>query len=530
MTYETARHDPASNPPDVPAPDPAVAVSVEAPQRHLTRRQALTGAAGAAGLAVAGGGALGISAVIGGGQPAATIPGFSTRRGSAIRSFVSRPDLRPPAVAVSGSRRVPGLLFIAPTASQGSQSGPLIVGDFGEPVWFNPRTNAWAANVRTAEFRGETVLTWWEGTRLRTGYGQGEGVIADRSYREVARVRAGNGRQMDLHEFQLTPEGTALITCYPSTKPVDLSALGGARDASTYESIIQEVDVQTGRVLLEWRSLEHVPISESYHPPSSNYDYMHANSIEVTADGNLLVSARHTWALYKLDRRSGALISRLGGKRSDFTMAPGSQFSWQHDARTLSDGTITVFDDGSDGYTNTESQSRGLVLAVDDTARTVRVARAYRHPQKLLTQAMGNVQTLPDGHVIVGWGTSAHVSEFTADGELVSDARLPSTYYSSYRGFRLPWRALAPGVPTLGSRRNPRTGRSTVYVSWNGATDVSHWRVDAGARPSDLRPRGLARREGFETAIPLGTAEGYVSIMALSASGRELAASAALKL
>jgi hypothetical protein len=150
------------------------------------------------------------------------------------------------------------------------QTGPVILDGHGRPVWFKPMPYGWYAfNLRAQTFRGQPVLTWWEGTIL----GLGECVIMDSTYREIARIQGGNGRQIDPHEFLLTPEGTALITAWPPTVPADLSSVGGPRHGQVAESVIQEVDVQSGRVLLEWRSLEHVPVSESYMWPGGGvYD------------------------------------------------------------------------------------------------------------------------------------------------------------------------------------------------------------------------------------------------------------------
>src|SRR5205085_11832422 len=148
---------------------------------------------------------------------------------------------------------------------------------------------------------------------------------------------------IDLHEFRLTPQGTALVTCTPQAVSVDLSSVGGPRSGQVFESIVQEIDVQSGRVLLEWQSLKHISVAESYLPVGNPYDYLHLNSIDVMPDGNLLVSARHTCALYKLDRRTGRVIWRLGGKRSDFAIGRGAQFFWQHHAQSLGPGTISLF-------------------------------------------------------------------------------------------------------------------------------------------------------------------------------------------
>lgn len=489
---------------------------------RLTRRQLLKRAGGIAGLAAIGGAALGASRLVDDDSGA-----IVASAGSA-RVFRSRPDLHPPAVAVTGGNAAPGYLFLAPKASGGSQPGPLLVDHHGDPVWFKPLASGqWATNVSVAHYRGEPVMIWWEGN-VASGYGEGEGVIVDSSYRELARVRAGNGRQVDLHEFRLTPEGTALFTCHPATVRVDLSPIGGPRDADVLESIIQEVDVQSGRVLLEWRSLEHIPVSESYQSPGNIYDYLHANSIDITPDGNLLVSGRHTWALYKLERRTGRVIWRLGGMRSDFQMGKGTQFAWQHDARQPADDLITVFDNG-DGPQKTEPQSRGLKLEVDSARKTVRLARAYQHPQPLQAESMGSLQMLPDGHALVGWGAVPGVSEFAANGKLLADARL-SSGHQSYRAYRFPWTGSPKDAPAIATTRDATTGNSTVHVSWNGATAISHWQLRMGPSATRLRPLGIAERRGFETAIPLGTRTGYVAATALSASGRQLGSTPAVRL
>lgn len=509
---------------------------------RLTRRGLFCGAAAAFGLTALRGGVFGASRLAGGGRKLVRLPSSATPAAGLVRQFVSRPDLRPPAATIAGgsdapgsSSEAPGYTFLGPGAGA-AQAGPLLLDNEGDPVWFQPIPRSlWLTNFRTSEYRGQPVLTWWEGKMTREGYGQGEGVIVDSSYREVARVRAGNGRQMDMHEFMVTPQGTALFVCYPDKVPSDLSSQGGPRDAAIQMSVIQEVDIQSGRVLLEWRSLDHVPLEESYQHPAGVYDYIHVNSIGVAADGNLLVSARCTWTVYKLDRRTGAVIWRLGGKRSDFPLDSDALFSWQHDARQPTASTITLFDDAAgwfddgDGETVTESQSRGVVLEVDEQSRKAQLARSYRHPRPLLASSMGSFQTLPDGNVVIGWGSEPVASEFSQDGKLIADARLGAKH-TSYRAYRFPWAAKPSDLPTVVPKRSGRLGESTLYVSWNGATAVSHWVVHAGSRPSTLTPFGIAARRGFETVIPLGVAYGYARVTALDASGRILATSEPVRL
>src|SRR5581483_5371910 len=114
----------------------------------------------------------------------------------------------------------------------------------------------------------------------------------------------------------------------------------------------------TGRLVMEWRSLDHVPVSESSRHMGDPYDYFHINSIDVAPDGDLLISARHTSTVYKLARRTGEVIWRLGGKRGDFDVAPDARFAWQHHVRQADARTFTVFDNGYDGMTRSHDESR----------------------------------------------------------------------------------------------------------------------------------------------------------------------------
>jgi hypothetical protein len=337
-------------------------------------------------------------------------------------------------------------------------------------------------------------------------------VIADSTYAPLVHINAGNGRQGDLHEFLLTDRGTALLTSY-LLRPYDLRAVGGPANGVIQDAMFQEIDIPSGKALLEWHSLDHIPIGDSYYPVGNDWDYAHVNSIDVDNDENLLVSARNTHTVYKLDRSTGAIIWRLGGKHSDFQIASDALFSWQHDARRQTDGTITMLDNGS-------SVSRAIVLAVDETRHGVTLRRAYHHPTNLFAPSQGNVQVLPNGNVFVGWGGAPYVSEFTEAGELVFDARLGANYIS-YRAFRMPWTGVGPGSPAVAVER--ASGHTSVYVSWNGDTSVASWTALAGTSANNLAPVATVARTGFETAISIASKFTYVQIQARDASGTVLA-------
>lgn len=495
--------------------------------QRVSRRAFLRGAGGMAALAALGGGTAALDLL----EDAPALHPAVRRPTGAARHFRSRPDLRPAAVTVEAAARVaPGYLFVGLGAQGRTQPGPMILDNHGQPVWFRPLPGyLWEANFRPWTLHGQPVLAWWQGTVvLPVGYGKGEAVVVDRRYRELTRIRPAGGLSMDVHELQLTDAGTALFFTYPRVVEQDLRALGGPRRGRVLESVLQEVDVRTGRLLLQWRSLDHIPVDESYRAPADPFDYVHLNSIEIAPDGHLLLSGRHTFAVYKIHRRTGRVIWRLGGRRSDFALARGARFSWQHDARAPGTGTITLFDDGSDGRTRTEAASRGLVLEVDERRRQARVRREYRHPRPISSDAMGSVQTLPGGHVLVGWGSQPFCTEFDAEGGLIADVRLPRGQ-QSYRAYRLPWSGRPQPAPDLAVADAGSGGHRALYASWNGATAVRYWRLHAGPSTGALAPVALVRRRGFETALPLGGASGYVAVAALDRAGRQLAISAPVR-
>jgi hypothetical protein len=362
-------------------------------------------------------------------------------------------------------------------------------------------------------------------------------VILDNSYREITRVGAGNGYRGDHHEFLISSQDTALITIYNPARQ-DLSEFGGSKDGIVYEGIVQELDIESGEVLFEWHSLEHVGIEESYaklQPENRpGLDYFHINSIDVDHDGNLLVSARLTFAVYKIDRKSGEVIWRLGGKKSDFQMGPGTRFTYQHDARRQPDGTVTIFDNGNtvfedSGRPKVVEESRGIVLELDMEKMSASLVREYTHPDKQFAHAGGNMQVLPNGNVFIGWDPAAEdFSEFSKDGELLFSASF-SPRDKSYRSFRFEWSGHPSEQPTAVAERTSEE-EVKLYASWNGATEVASWEVLAGPSPGQLEPVGSAPRNGFETVITARTAEPYFAVRARHGSDEVLGTSKPVKL
>jgi len=452
---------------------------------------------------------------------------------NAVQSFHSRPDLRPPSVTIDvppGPAAAPGLVVTDCHYGPGQQ-GPLLLDGRGRLVWFLPLSadatpHLRAFNVQVQSYRGSPVLTWFQGAVVN-GHGEGHYRLVDAAYREVATVTARHGYHGDLHEFVLTDRGTALFTCYGEAR-ADLTRWGGARDGAYAYGVVQEVDVATGRLLFEWRSDRHVPLEASYEPVvprGAPWDYFHVNSVAVDPlDGQLILSGRNTWAVYKIDRATGAVLWQLGGKGATVALDRRGRFAFQHHVRRWPDGTLTIFDNEA-GPPALASQSRALVLTLDERARRATFAAAYVHHPPVLTPDQGSVQVLADGHRFVGWGISSAFTEYAPDGTVVLDGHLARAT-QSYRAFRQSWRGLPSRPPDIAARR---AGAATVvYASWNGATDVAHWRVVGGAGATSMRTLQVAPHTGFETAIGLapGAVPAYLVAIAHDAAGRELGRSA----
>lgn len=506
---------PESTPPGQLAADASV----------LTRRRFLKTAGGAVVLAGTGVGVgFGVAQLVS--APAAPAPPQAAS--AAKLHFRSRPDLSPPPikVLVPARRTAPGLLMLTAARTDRYQNGPMIVDDAGQLVWFHPARQG-STTLAVQRYDGRPVLSWWQGRIvLPGGYGIGECVIVGSDYRPLARVRAGNGLHADLHEFVITPRGTALITVYHPVRR-DLSAVGGPRDGTLLDSLFQEVDIKSGKVLMQWSAAAHVALEESHQPlpqqTDAPYDFFHINSIAEDGDGNLLVSGRHTWALYKVGRSSGAVIWRLGGKRSDFAIERAARFEFQHDARPHPGGVITLFDNGAGEYP-VEHHSRGLKLGVDFASRRVRLLEQYLPDPLVSASSQGSVQLLDNGNVFVGWGSQPYCSEYGPYGDLRFDAQMLGGS-NSYRAFRSAWVGVPATAPKL-AVRVLRTRRFVLYASWNGATEVSRWEVIGGERRAALkRSLGSFRRTGFETAMPVNTGLSYLAVRARDAHGRVLARS-----
>jgi Arylsulfotransferase (ASST) len=461
--------------------------------------------------------------------PTASVSEFpnATAAPADYQSFYTLPGVQAPILDVTVPDHDPSAGDILTTNGPGpGQYGPLIYTPQGQLVWFDKLPGGETAeDLSEQTYDGQRDLTWWRGRVLSLGFGQGEDIIMNSRYQTVARVSGGNGLRADLHEFQLAPHNVAYITAYNPIR-CDLSKVKGASDGAIVDTAIQEIDMHTGLVRWEWHSLDHVGAEESETEASTNatpWDWFHLNSIDPEADGNILISARSTWAGYQLEGGSGKILWRLGGLKSSFKMGPGTETAWQHDGRLLADGEVTFFDDGSNPPIH--RQSRAVRITLDFKTHEARLLAAYTHTNPpLLAASQGNMQTLADGNTVVGYGGVPAISEYAGDGSLLFDAHQPLDM-SFYRAFRFPWSGRPASPPAVLASLNNTGEETIVHASWNGATEVASWRVLAGRTPASLAAQATIPASGFESATTLPEKYARVVVQALDSAGHVLSTS-----
>jgi hypothetical protein len=449
------------------------------------------------------------------------------------KPFVTRPDLSPPEVRItqvatqSTAGSEPRFIALAPdNVIQGStpwQQGLMLVDRLGRLVWFKPATPGKKPfDLKLQTYQGKPALTWWEGT-LIADFGSGQAQIADSTFNTIKTVSGANGLTMDLHEFTITSSGAGLSTAYHETT-TDLTAVKGAKQARIINCHAQVLDLATGKASFDWNALEHVAIQESYKPvPASGknlWDYIHVNSLQMLPDGSILISARNTWALYKVNGKTGDIIWRMGGKKSDFQVEPAAQWAWQHHATMVSDTEMTLFDNS----TTKQAPSRGLLLSVDESAMTVSLTQEFKAPTGFYAGTLGSVQMMPNDNVFVGWGTQPYFTEFASDGTQLMFGQLPLGV-RSYRAFLVDLVGAPADKPAIIAKAYAAGGYQ-IYVSWNGATEIDSWRIDAGLNAHSLKPVGTSPWTGFETAIVVDAVGPSFQAIALDSHGNELGSSA----
>ena len=368
--------------------------------------------------------------------------------------FQSEPGIAPPKVNVTKPNpSLAGDLFLDPLPGPiihpgGAKllefkpvgpNGTMILNPAGQMLWWRQLPENYAAGaLELKTYEGKQVLTWWQGRVTEVANGEGEGIIANDAYETIATVKAGNGYASDIHEFDVRPDGTALIDAYTSI----CTPVCSESEPPVQDGVIEEIDIHTGLVMWEWHALGVISPSDSEVPPAAGvWDAYHLNSVQQLPEEKLLVSMRDMSSIYEIDQKTGAMIWTLGGKKNQFKYGGVLQFYFQHDAR-LEGSKLSMFD--NEAGPPLKGLSRGLVLHLNIAGKKASVSREFGRTEKTVAGSEGSTQRLPKGKVMVGFGTTNFMAEYSnkretgKKGTEIFEAQLP-VGDGTYRVLRYPW-------------------------------------------------------------------------------------------
>ncbi|KAK5684149.1 hypothetical protein LTS10_004013 [Elasticomyces elasticus] len=440
------------------------------------------------------------------------------------------------------------IVFVPCASGQRHELFRLHTRRYWKPRLDKQRLRRASIQLQVQQYLGKDYLTFWAGDNsLGGGHGDGKHYMLDQNYNLFRTVTAANGLATDLHSFTITPSGTALLTVYEVIK-ADLSAVplsqgggwpilanipflppsdpsfAGPKKGYVWDSVFQEIDLETGKLLFQWRASDHFAYQQSYEPIRSatqkeSWDWFHINSVDKDDTGNYLISARHLRTVANIDGRTGEVLWQLGGRSSSFkdkSAGTATQYIGQHDAHWAP---------GSKPNRNDN---------LDFESMTATLVTQYKHTENVYSVSQGSYQTLPNGNVLLGYGNNPVLTEFAPNGTILCDAYFgPSKGWTSgnvqsYRALKFKWVGLPTGKPSLTLKGD------TLYVSWLGSTEVRSWLIQHSTRSSGrFEALTTIAKDGFETHfIPRVGAEvrQYVQVLALDKARNILAVSDAVNL
>jgi hypothetical protein len=476
----------------------------------------------------------GVVWLVGGGNAAAArCPTITYHSAPTLRAQRACENL---GVATRGTQ--PGTyLFLSQGGSYGAGAG--IFQDDGALVWWFRTGGGKDHDLVVVHYKGQPYLALWTGHAPGTGsYGVGTVTLYDKHYQVAGHITIGSAygaNGIDLHEFEITPEGDALVGSYT---PRWMKVNGHYETVLGYLveklSLVRDgTGIHAGKLLFAWNALSDVRLSDSHMPdPGANgvWDYFHGNGITEAPDGNLLVSARNTWGIYEINARRGSpgfdhVSWQVGAVHDSRLPEP---WCYQHNIAALGHGVYSIYDDGGVGPGcmphSTAHPARGLIFRVTTSTRPVRVSliRAYVHRPAIYTGYTGSTAVLGNGDALIDWADYPQITEYDSSGHQVKMEL--SLSHSSYRGFRFAWDGEPTSPPAVATQRT--TDSTNVWASWNGSTEVAAWQILGGADSSHLSPIGApVAKRGFETAMSVSGQYSSVAVQALNSAGAVLATS-----
>ncbi|MBK9733371.1 MAG: aryl-sulfate sulfotransferase [Chitinophagaceae bacterium] len=314
--------------------------------------------------------------------------------------------------------------------------------------------------------------------------------MQDSSFNMINSYKVGNGYITDVHDFIACPDGHSFMIGL-DYQTIDMTVYDPdySDQATVIGAIVQELDTAKN-VIFEWRSWDYIDIPEALHEALffSIIDYVHANSIDLDTDGNILLSCRKLDQAIKINRETGEMMWRLGGVKNEFVFLNDTLgFNYQHDVRRIANGNITMYDNGN--Y-HPVKISFAKEYKLDEVNKTASLIWSYAHPyidgESVQGYAMGNVQRLFDGHTLINWGSiyagselgegSPNITEVDSLGNIVWEMTLNESKKGViYRAHRYEWTPCAR--PTEKTLKTKNITQTSAKLTWGNATNATGYKV-----------------------------------------------------
>lgn len=406
----------------------------------------------------------------------------------------------------------------------------------GVPVWYR--------NVPLGPAQNVTAL---DGNKIAWLYKSGPGfsIYPDAAF-EVLDLKSGITTSLqsplpptDGHELVQLNNGDFMMLATPLRANVDLSPIGLGQRRTIVDCVVQEVDSR-GQLVWSWRASDHIGVAESTHPFTSTvlrqlvFDVFHCNSVDVDpTTGDVLLSVRHADAVYLIDRATGHISWRLGGRGPNpdgaeliqVTSDPLGTFHAQHDARFRPDGDVSLFDDQS---WDARLPARAIEYHIDLSSRTAHPVWTYTASDRHNSAATGSFRRLLGGaDNVIGWGFKPNslFTEVDAQGNVMLEVEVQSGQ-SAYRVLKVPTAALdlkllradagtlapivwpRPAVAFVGPAGGPTRGGTTVTITGSFAPGAS--RVQFGTSEASFTVIDAAT---IVAVAPPGTGSATVTVV-----------------
>jgi hypothetical protein len=329
--------------------------------------------------------------------------------------------------------------------------------------------------------------------------------VLDSNFNTVRTIKAEQPYGTGFHELLLFKNGNYMIIGRQQ-RVADLSEFGGKQEATVTDCLLLEYDKNDNKVF-EWNTKDHFKVTDATFEDitANTVNYCHINGIEIDNDDNILISSRNMDEITKINRSTGEVMWRFGGKNNQFTLIGDSIFfNHQHSVRALPNGNYILFDNGN---FNTPAVSRACEYKIDTTLRTATLVWKYVHPVNMYSFATGSVQWLPSDNILIGWGADRRVTATEVDrqGNTKCEFRL-SNNWETYRTYKFPWKETSSKVTSVASGNavsivpNPAISQAVVKIHLDEPSDIIMTVFDALGREFT--------QKSFESV-----GEGYSSLM-----------------